>query len=167
MMATILNEAYLAMGFKSRHITCLPYDKDDSDCHVVTLVFSASKDKWLYMDPTFRAYFTDVGGNILSLQEIREMMIAGQELGLNSDIDWNGEPLEPDSYKHYMSKNLFRFKSPLASEFGYESREGPKSWGTLNPLGYDDEKTAEKDSSGSYYRDYYTQNANFFWPKPS
>ena len=33
MLATILNECYLAMGFKSRFVTCLPKSEDDPDCH--------------------------------------------------------------------------------------------------------------------------------------
>jgi hypothetical protein len=38
MMATILNEACLSLGYKSRHIICLPLDDKDVDCHVVTVV---------------------------------------------------------------------------------------------------------------------------------
>jgi hypothetical protein len=51
MLATLLNEVYLAMGFKSRMVTCLPADINDADCHVTNLVFSKTLNKWIYMDP--------------------------------------------------------------------------------------------------------------------
>ncbi|MEW6014476.1 MAG: transglutaminase domain-containing protein, partial [Candidatus Zixiibacteriota bacterium] len=73
MMATLLNEVFLAMGFKSRHITCMPKDKEDPDCHVINIVYSDSLEKWLYMDPTFQAYLMDSAGNILNVEEVREM----------------------------------------------------------------------------------------------
>ena len=54
MIATILNEAYLSMGFPSRHITCLPMDTTDQDCHVINIVYSTTRGKWLWMDPDVR-----------------------------------------------------------------------------------------------------------------
>jgi hypothetical protein len=167
MMATILNEAYLAMGFKSRHITCLPFDKSDPDCHVITAVFAQSRGKWLYMDPTFEAYFMGEEGDPLGPGEVRTMMIAGVEPRLNPEINWNGEPYDADGYRLYMNKNLFRFSCPLGSEFSYESKDGPRSSVTLNPLGYDEEQAAEWDSTGSYIVKYYTQDAEDFWAAPA
>ncbi len=40
-LGTVLNECYLAMGFKSRLVTCLPKDSlgADKDCHVVNTVY--------------------------------------------------------------------------------------------------------------------------------
>lgn len=57
-MAQMLNECYLAMGFKSRFITCMPKVMIN-DCHVINAVYSNTLDKWLWMDPTFNAYVTD------------------------------------------------------------------------------------------------------------
>ena len=67
MMAQMLNECYLAMGFKSRFITCMPKVMIN-DCHVINAVYSNTLDKWLWMDPTFNAYVTDEKGkNVISL----------------------------------------------------------------------------------------------------
>jgi hypothetical protein len=54
-LATVLNDVYLAMGFKSRHITCMSADSDDEDCHVVNIVYSNMLNKWLYVDATWEA----------------------------------------------------------------------------------------------------------------
>ncbi|WP_315824284.1 TPR end-of-group domain-containing protein [Paraflavitalea speifideaquila] len=43
-LATVLNECYLALGFASRLVTCLPKDslKVDPDCHVINAVYVPS-----------------------------------------------------------------------------------------------------------------------------
>lgn len=166
MMATVLNEAYLAVGLKSRHLTCLPQDKEDQDCHVIVMVWSDSLSKWLYMDPTFQAYFMDRDSVILSPHEVREAFIGGDSLILNSDLDHNGEPHDPLQYKSYMAKNLFRFMAPLKSEFGYESLEGDVDWVYLDPAGYDSSQIGQADTTAgkkSRQIDYYTDNAAWFW----
>lgn len=40
MLAIVLNDFYLYMGFKSRFITCKPFDHEFNDCHVVNAVYS-------------------------------------------------------------------------------------------------------------------------------
>ncbi|WP_275975841.1 transglutaminase-like domain-containing protein [Geothrix terrae] len=122
MMATILNEAYLAMGFKSRQVTCQPLDEKDPDCHVITTVWSNDLGQWLYMDPTMEAYFTDGQGRPLSIAEVRERLISGGPLELAKGANWNGRPENPATYKAYMAKNLVRITCPVESAFGYESR---------------------------------------------
>ncbi len=146
MLATILNEAYLSMGFFSRHITCLPFDKEDSDCHVINIVFSKSLDKWLYMDPSFEMFFMDANSNLLSIIEVREKMINNETLLLNDKLNHNGNPIETEDYLRYMAKNLFRFSCPLGSEFGYESKEGKKYWVELIPEGYEDDDAFSSDN---------------------
>lgn len=122
MMATILNEACLAMGFKSRQVTCQPLDETDPDCHVITTVWSRDLGKWLYMDPTMEAWFTDERGLPLSIAEVRERLISGGPLELSKGANWNGRPENPATYKAYMAKNLVRITCPVESAFGYESR---------------------------------------------
>ncbi len=122
MLATVLNEVYLSMGFKSRHITCLPKFQDDPDCHVINIVYAESLGKWVYMDPTNEAYFRNEKGELLDIAEVREYIIGGRKLVLDKEANWNGQALNTDEYLHYMSKNLFRFSCPAASEFGYESK---------------------------------------------
>jgi hypothetical protein len=166
MLATVLNEVYLAVGLKSRHLTCLPQDKEDQDCHVIVIVWSDSLGKWLYMDPSFQAYFMDRDSVILNPREVREAFIRGDSLILNGDLDLNGEPYDPLQYKSYMAKNLFRFMVPLKSEFGYESLQGDVDWIYLNPTGYDSLQVGQVDTTAgkkSRYIDYYTDNAAWFW----
>lgn len=168
MMATILNEAYLAAGFKSRHITCLPYDKEDPDCHVINMVYSDSLNKWLYVDPTFAGYFTDSAGTMLSISEVRDKLINGEKLILPDNLNWNGEPKNHDSYKTYMTKNLFRFSCPISSEFGYESKND-RAWVDLLPVGYDTLKVNTVDTTKTDTKtslEYYIANSDAFWALP-
>lgn len=122
MMATILNEAYLAMGFCSRMVTCLPLSENDPDCHVINAVYAPSLQQWLYMDPTFGAYLADEHGRLLSISEVRARLITGEPLVLNKEANYNGQPHDPERYLHYMSKNLAVTVCATSSEFGLESK---------------------------------------------
>jgi hypothetical protein len=55
-LATVLNECYLAMGFKSRFVTCLPKDSlnIDPDCHVINAVYSNTLKKMAMDRPNKR-----------------------------------------------------------------------------------------------------------------
>lgn len=88
MMAQMLNECYLAMGFKSRYVTCLP-KSFINDCHVINAVYSCTLDKWLWMDPTWGAYVMDEKGNLLGLSEVRDRLKTGQFVTVNEDANWN------------------------------------------------------------------------------
>ncbi|MDR2292381.1 MAG: transglutaminase domain-containing protein, partial [Prevotellaceae bacterium] len=88
-LAIMLNECYLATGFKSRYVTCLPKNEKDPDCHVINCVYSNTLQKWLWMDPTFNAYVKDENDNLLSIEEVRERLINDQPLFINEDANWN------------------------------------------------------------------------------
>jgi hypothetical protein len=157
MMATVLNEVYLAMGFKSRHITGMPRWEYDKDCHVINIVYSESLGKWLYMDPASEAYWTNEKGELLSIAEVRESIIAGRKLVLDKEANWNGQASDPKEYLQYMSKNLYRLSCPLASEYGYESKNGPRIHVYLQPA----------DSPGkSNDKEIYITDAARFWALP-
>ena len=68
-------ELLTAAGIKARYITCLPYDKNDNDCHVVNEVWLPEIGKWVMIDTDMKRYVTDKKGNMLSLAEIREHFI--------------------------------------------------------------------------------------------
>ncbi len=166
MMATALNEFYLAMGYKSRHLTCLPYDTTDQDCHVIDMVWSDQYDKWLYMDPTFEAYWTDKFGTPLSPWEVRKAMLNGDSLLVSDSINWNSQYYSRLEYFNYMAKNLFRFSCPIESAYGYEARDtighielDPSSYSPLL-LG-----VAEHNASGTR-SDYYTDDPTWFFAPP-
>jgi hypothetical protein len=157
MMATILNEACLALGYKSRHITCLPLDKKDRDCHVITAVWLKDLQKWVYLDPTFNVYFTDSQGNLLSIPEVRARMIKGEPLVLSKDADHNGQKEDPAEYLDYMAKNLVRLQCPQQSSFGYESAKEHKAYVEL-----DDVNLAPQNNSGVNY----IHDSALFWARP-
>ncbi|MCT1399382.1 hypothetical protein M4D81_10155 [Paenibacillus sp. p3-SID867] len=118
-IATVLNEVFLSLGFHSRRVHCRSYDAYDLDSHVVTLVYSNTLSKWVCMDGSWNCYLTDDSRIPLSLEEFRERLSSNQPVWVN------GESTETDwsiFYKGYMAKNMFWFYSPVDSEYNYEAR---------------------------------------------
>jgi hypothetical protein len=140
-LAIALNECYLAMGFKSRYITCMPKNEKDTDCHVINSVYSETLQKWIWMDPTFNAYVKDENGNLLSIAEVRERLISGKPTVLNEDANWNNEkPQTKEEYLDiYMTKNLYWLECMQVSKFNPESRyrNTDNTRIALLPLGYE------------------------------
>ncbi len=160
MMAQLLNECYLAMGFKSRFVTCMPRKMVD-DCHVICTVYSATLGKWVWVDPTFNAYVTDEHGTMLSIAEVRERMRDGRPYLLNREANWNNrESQTKERYLDlYMAKNLYYVVCSDRSEFDTETRrEGkrPLRYIALLPEGY-------RNDQG--YRTTTTNDA-WFWQSP-
>lgn len=127
MLATVLNECYLAMGFKSRFVTCMP-EIYVSDCHVINAVWSETLHKWLWMDPTQNAWVMDEKGHLLSIAEVRERLREGKPVTLNEEANWNHErKTTAESYLYsYMAKNLYYVVCRLRYEFNTESNQGGK-----------------------------------------
>lgn len=155
MMATMLSECYLAMGFKSRFITCMPKEYI-SDCHVINSVYSKTLGKWLWMDPTFNAYVSDEKGNLLGIAEVRERLRTDKPVVLNEDANWNNQSKQTKEYylDSYMAKNLYWVASPLHN--GYSVETAGTTGGHLNlyPVGY---------TSDSGKNDHITTNDKLFW----
>jgi hypothetical protein len=174
-LATVLNECYLAMGFKSRFVTCLPKDslQVDPDCHVINSVFSNSLKKWLWMDPTNDAYVMNEKGALLGIAEVRERIIHHQPLILNPAANWNNKVSKTkDEYLYYyMAKNLYMLQCEVNSEYNAETSENGKAFTyiTLLPVTHFrqtrlEEKRDEKNNS--VYRYYQTNNPVYFWQHP-
>lgn len=160
MMATMLNECYLAMGFKSRFVTCMPKVMID-DCHVINTVYSVTLDKWLWVDPTFNAYVTDEEGTMLSIAEVRERLRTDQPLVLNEDANWNNQNKQTKEHylDYYMAKNLYYMTCMQRSEYNAEG----KPWS--NRSAYIDiipEDFKTNDTSSNYK----ICNERFFWQSP-
>lgn len=174
-LATVLNESYLALGFKSRFVTCMPKDSVFDDCHVINMVYSNDLAKWIWVDPTHDAYVMDESGTLLSLEEVRARLIDGKTLILNPDANWNNRSSTVKEYYllEYMAKNLYRFECPLRSEYDYETRQRGKAveYVELIPLdGYQQEpKISERtyEQSGMTFKTYKTNNPSQFWIKPN
>ena len=100
-------ELLTAAGIKTRYITCLPYDRNDNDCHVVNEVWLPETGKWVMIDTDMKRYVTDRKGNLLSLAEIREHFINDKKLVVYHGFDNPGSKI---SYYHaYMAKNTYWF----------------------------------------------------------
>lgn len=174
MLATILNECYLSMGFKSRYITCMPRETEFNDCHVINMVYSNDLNKWIWIDPTFDAYVMDEKGNLLGIQEVRERLINGLPLVLNADANWNRTTLQTKEHylEYYMAKNLYRLETPLVSEFNTETSEKGKEVTYVELLPLDGiVQTPQKneqtnDKTGTKFINYKTNNPDIFWAKP-
>jgi hypothetical protein len=122
-LATVLNEVYLAMGFQSRFVGCLPKDSTDADSHVINSVYVPSQQKWLYMDPTQDAYVTNEQGQLLSVLEVRQRLISGQPLLLNPTANWNHKisATRQQYLEQYMAKNLYQLERPVESRRDLET----------------------------------------------
>ncbi len=174
-LATVLNECYLALGIKSRFVTCMPKDSIFNDCHVINMVFSKELNKWIWIDPTHDAYVLDEKGQLLGLMEVRKKLINGETVILNPDANWNNKASTVKEYYllEYMAKNLYRFSCPVKSEHDYETNEKGKirEYVELIPLdGFNQapkisEKTYKK--SGVTFKTYKTNNPNQFWVEPN
>ncbi|QJB32675.1 transglutaminase domain-containing protein [Chitinophaga oryzae] len=168
MMATVLNECYLAMGFKSRFLTCMPKELKFDDCHVINMVYSTDKQKWLWMDPTFNAYVMNEKGELLGPAEVREKLINGKPLILNPDANWNrkNSTTKEQYLENYMAKNLYRLETPAASVYNAETGKWP-AYVQLVPLdGLNQESTKADSTIKTGYRFQVTNNPDLFWVKP-
>jgi hypothetical protein len=170
MMATILKDTYQAEGFNSRIVTCSPKDTTDFDCHVITVVWSRSLNKWIWMDPTFNAYVSDDKGNLLSIEEVRAKLINGDKLVLNNDANWNNQEKQTKAHylDYYMSKNLYWLQCPVKSEWDLESNKSSKSsidYVNLYPGTYTTINTTKKITADRI--EYATNNPDYFWKKPA
>ncbi|MEC5145219.1 transglutaminase-like domain-containing protein [Chitinophaga sp. 212800010-3] len=170
MMATVLNECYLAMGYKSRFVTCMPRELKFEDCHVIDMVYLPEQEKWVWMDPTFGAYVMDEKGELLGLKEVRERLISGQPLLLNPDANWNRKNSQTvEGYlNNYMAKNLYRLRCAVFSQYDTETYAAGKQLeyielvplDALNQKGWEEK---HKDMKSTYYL---TNNPNLFWTRP-
>ncbi|MBR4995526.1 MAG: transglutaminase domain-containing protein [Alistipes sp.] len=139
MMAQMLTEVYLAMGFKARFITCLPHDYV-SDCHVITAVYGNTLDKWLWVDPTFEAYVMDENGLMLSIAEVRERLRNDQPLQLNENANWNNRSKQTKEYylDRYMAKNLYYISCMDYARFNAETIVEGQTYRYIALMPYDE-----------------------------
>lgn len=129
-IATVLTEVYLSLGFPARRIHCGSYDAYDLDSHVVTAVYSYQLEKWVYMDASWGVYVTDLKGTLMSPEEFRSNTASNTPIFIYSS---NKNEEFSDFYKGYMSKNLFWFLCPCDSQFHYEGTNQQKEYSALVP----------------------------------
>ena len=173
-LGTVLNECYLALGFKSRFLTCLPKDSMDTECHVINMVYSNDLKKWIWVDATHDSYVMDENGLLLDPFEVRERLIDGRPLILNPDANWNHQlsTVRENYLYDYMAKNLYRFSCPVNSTYDTETAAPGKSitYIELVPLDYflQDKAPTETMIRGGKVKmiEYRTNNPDVFFAKP-
>jgi hypothetical protein len=145
----------------------LPIEEGVEECHVVSIVYSKTMNKWVYMDPSYKAYFQDENGILLSPAEIRERIIRGDSLRVNDEINVNGRPYSggKSRYIKYMTKNLIRFSCPVYSDFECEDME-KRSYINLIPTSHSLSRKP-KVEIGKHFTTYYTCNPDIFWAIPA
>ena len=174
MLATVLNECYLAMGITSRYITCMPKETNFDDCHVINMVYSKDLSKWIWIDPTFDSYVMDEKGNLLGIQEVRERLVKGMPLVLNADANWNRTALQSKEYylQTYMAKNLYRLETPVMSKYDTETWTSGKEVAYVELLPLDgivqgpQKRESTNQKTGVKFINYKTNNPELFWTTP-
>jgi hypothetical protein len=166
MKSIVLNEALLALGYRSRRISFIP-SIADSDTHSMVTVFSQTLQKWICLDPTFNTHFYDASGNIMGFLEIREAYKKGEipnfrsiQIPIEGPLVLHGERFDSYDawYAVYIAKNCFQAMCPLKSELGYESSETP-AWICLIPLKF-------KPETATKVKTYFTSDQGYFFHKP-
>lgn len=155
-LARVMNDCCEAVGFRARRIVCLPKDSTDMDCHSITVVYSTTLRKWLWMDPTNDAYVMDENKTLLSVAEVRDRLVAERPLRLNPDANWNHvNTITAEYYLYnYMAKNLYAF------HYYYESGNNPGSI-LLVPVEYEGVIPRTR-----VYHPDITRNPDVFWADP-
>ena len=174
MLATVLNECYLAMGITSRYITCMPKETNFDDCHVINMVYCKDLKKWIWIDPTFDSYVMDEKGNLLGIPEVRERLVKGMPLVLNADANWNRTALQSKEYylQTYMAKNLYRLETPVVSQYDTETWTSGKEVAYVELLPLDGivqgphKRESTNQKTGVKFINYKTNNPDLFWTTP-
>lgn len=161
MMAQLLNECYLAMGFKARFVTGMPKDYT-CDCHVINTVYSNTLNKWIWVDPTYNAYLADENGKLLSIEEVRERIRTDKTIVLNKDANYNNKEKTTKEFyiDYYMTKNLYYIECVLNT--GYDTETGKSSphrneYISLYPSSAPEIINKKRNA---------TDNAAYFWQAP-
>lgn len=167
----VLSEVYLAMGYRSKFVVCLPYDMGDRDCHIVTHVYSETRKKWMMFDACYECWAENTDGTILSLPEIRYYYEKNLPLFFPETTNANGVGGYSERYKDYLRKNIYRFECHINSSAALEDKERlymasliPGEYGTL---GYTEaKKTYNGCAHGTHsYHKIITSNPVWFWQK--
>ena len=164
--ATILSELLLSIGIRNSFVTCLPYDKEDGDCHVVNIVWLPELNKWAMLDCDFTEYVTSSDGTPLSLQEMREYIQAGKDFTVNIlpgfENSWVAKPSGKKYLQAYWAKNLYWFTLYSVYAFDLEGTLNPDGTRTYSNL-YTYLVPPDYDCTYLYKGDYRTSNAQAFW----
>jgi len=139
-LSLILAQLLRAYSIKAYHATCYPYEEPFDDCHVVVQAYSEHLGKWIMLDPTGNLYLKNAVGQIVCIDEFREILIAGGEIvsnhgQSNRDVTSGSEYTFKD-YCDYMAKNLIRIVRGANHGYGIDYRTSGGTFITLMPEKY-------------------------------
>ena len=152
-------ELLSSVGIEATYITCMPEDCNDNDCHVVNQVWLPELGKWVMIDSDSGGFYaTDGDGNLLSLQEMRELYIQGKPILYHPQF---AEAGSSDSwYYDYMAKNTYWFSSWETIHFDQEPSAGKDAGRYIHlvPKGFK--------PFGINSKDIVTSDTGQFWAAP-
>ena len=132
-LSIILCECLLAEGIKAYALWCFPKVFNGQKTCVVQ-AWLPEESRWIMLDPSWDAYFTDESGRILGAQEVRKRLGSGAPPRLIPEgqgvADW---------YFGSMAKNMYYFSRTRDTEVGMLDAERV-AWVFLLPAGYEPEK---------------------------
>jgi hypothetical protein len=171
LFSTILNDAYLALGFASRIIHLNPFAEKPRESHVVTSVYLRDVGRWVFMDPDMRGYIVDEQGTPIGVREVRARLSSRLSLHINDDLDmagvnWLPRSLRKALYRWYLSKNCFRCDCPGRSEPGYESIPNGRVYVQAIPDGYHEDWLAAPRTTPRGNTIICTADEDAFWASP-
>lgn len=124
-LSIILSDILRYVGIRAEHVTCMPYEDPCEDCHVVVECILPSGERVMF-DPTYHLYFRDENGKYVSIERLREILIAGETLIPNEGAAYRCDPsigFALNEYRNYMSKNTIRFSKSKKAEDGNDEWE--------------------------------------------
>lgn len=119
LLAIVLNDCLKSVGIKSKRCYLMPIIGNSGDSHVANMVYIDNLDKWILVDPSWNSYFQDEAGIYLDAFELREAFANNESVTVNKNAHWNHNEYDSGqdaSYKQYMSKNLYFFRTYNNSE---------------------------------------------------
>lgn len=106
-LSLALSQIIRAYSIKAFHVTCLPYEEPFDDCHVVVCVYCESLKKYIMLDPSANLYLKNAAGEIIGIDELRNILLADGELTPNDECtNWgnDGSMTDLSGYREYMAK---------------------------------------------------------------
>lgn len=149
-LSLILAQLIRAYNIKAFHITCMPYEEPFNDCHVVVSVYCESLSKWIMLDPSSNLYLKNEDGEIIGVEELRDILVEGGKLSANKSdaLSW---------YCDYMAGNLIRLQRGTVECYGNDDYDKTI---TLLPEKY---MQNEAKNFNDGYQEHFLTSKDDFW----
>ena len=128
-ISSLFTQVLLALGYKARWVSCLPFEVITKERHCITEVYLNSIEKWIVVDAPFNLLYFDKRGNLLNLLDMRKNIIANEKIRFFTSNP-NNTSWVIESWK----KHIFRFKYAINN--GYNLLSGRRKYFYLNPANF-------------------------------